>query len=40
MRMIGVDRQVITKDKIWLLLYNDFVVSHSVSLEDKQRIKV
>ena len=34
----GIDRQMIAKAKIWILLYKDFVVSHSVSLEDKQRI--
>ena len=31
-----IDRQMIVKDKIWILLYKDFAVSHSVSLEDKQ----
>ena len=40
MRMIGIDRQMIVKDKTWILLYKDFVVSHNVSLEDKQRIYV
>ena len=40
MRLIGVDSQMIEKDKTWILLYKDFVVSHSASLEDKQRIEV
>ena len=38
MRLIGIDRQMIAKDKTWILLYKDFVVSHSVSLEEKQQI--
>ena len=38
MRLIGMDIQMIVKDKTWILLYKDFVVSHSASLEDKQRI--
>ena len=38
MRVIGIDRQMIAKDKTWILLYKDFVLSHNVSLEDKQRI--
>ena len=38
MRMIWIDRQIIAKDKTWILLYKDFVVSYSASLEDKQRI--
>ena len=33
-----IDSQMIAKDKTWILLYKDCVVSHSVSLEDKQRI--
>ena len=40
MRLIRIDNQMIVKSKIWILLYNDFVVSHSASLEDKQRIQV
>ena len=36
MRLIGIDIQMIAKAKIWTLLYKDFVVSHSASLEDKQ----
>ena len=40
MRLIGIDSQMIAKAKIWILLYKDFVVSHSASLEDKQRNKV
>ena len=40
MRLIGIDSQMIAKDKTWILLYKDFVLSHSVSLEDKQRILV
>ena len=38
MRLIGIDSQMITKDKTWILLYKDCVVSHSVSLDEKQRI--
>ena len=38
MRLIGIDIQMIAKDKTWILLYKDFVLSHSASLEDKQRI--
>ena len=38
--MIGIDCQMIAKDKTWTLLYKDFLLSHSVSLGDKQRIKV
>ena len=38
MRLIGIDSQMIAKDKTWILLYKDFVVSHSASLEDKQQI--
>ena len=40
MRLIGIDSQMIAKDKTWILLYKDFVLSHSASLEDKQRIYV
>ena len=29
MRFIGVDSQMIAKDKTWILLYKDFVLSHS-----------
>ena len=36
--MMGIDSQMIAKDKTWILLYKDFVLSHSVSLEDKQRV--
>ena len=36
--IIGIDSQMIAKAKIRILLYKDFVVSHSVSLEDKQCI--
>ena len=38
MRLIGIDSQMIAKDKTWILLYKDYVLSHSASLEDKQRI--
>ena len=38
MRLIGIDSQMIAKAKTWILLYKDFVVSYSASLEDKQRI--
>ena len=40
MRLIGIDSQMIAKDKTWILLYKDVVVSPSASLEDKQRIYV
>ena len=40
MRLIGIDSQMIAKDKTWILLYKDYVVSHSASLEDKQQISV
>ena len=36
MRLLGIDSQMIAKDKTWILLYKDCVVSHSASLEDKQ----
>ena len=38
MILIGIDSQMIAKDKTWTLLYKDFVLSHRASLEDKQRI--
>ena len=38
MRLIGIDSQMIAKDKTWILLYKDFVLSQSASLEDEQRI--
>ena len=38
MTVIGINSQIIAKDKTWILLYKDFVVSHSASLEEKQRI--
>ena len=31
MRLIGIDSQMIAKYKTWILLYNDFVLSHSAS---------
>ena len=31
---------MISKDKTWILLYKDSVVSHSASLEDKQEFKL
>ena len=37
MRLIWIDSQMIAKDKTWILLYNDSVVSHRASLEDKQQ---
>ena len=40
MKIIRIDSQMIAKSKIRILLYKDFVVSHSSSLEDKQRIYV
>ena len=39
-RMIGIDGKMIAKDKMWILLYKDFVVIHSASLEEKQLILV
>ena len=36
MRLIGIDSQMFAKDETWILLYKDFVLSHSASLEDKQ----
>ena len=36
MRLIRIDSQMIAKDKTWILLYKDFVLSHSASLEDKR----
>ena len=38
MRLNGIDSQMIAKEKTWILMYKDFVLSHSVSLDDKQRI--
>ena len=38
MRLIEIDSQIIAKDKTLILLYKDVVLSHSASLEDKQRI--
>ena len=38
MRLIGIDSQMIAKDKTCILLNKDCVVSYSASLEDKQRI--
>ena len=38
MRLIEIDSQMIAKDETWILLYKDVVLSHSASLEDKQRI--
>ena len=40
MRLIGIDSQMIAKDKTWILLYKDFVLSHSALLEEKQRTYV
>ena len=40
MRLITIDSQMIAKDKTWKLLYKDFVVSHSASLEEKHLILV
>ena len=34
MRLIGIDSQMIAKDKTRILLYKDFVLSHSASLKD------
>ena len=35
MRLIGIDSQMIAKDKTWILLYKDFVLSLSASLKEK-----
>ena len=40
MRLIGIDNQMIAKDKTWILLYKHCVVSHNASLEEKQRVYV
>ena len=40
MRLIGIDSQMISKDETWILLYKDFVLNHSASLEDIQLIYV
>ena len=40
MRLIGIDSQMIAKDKTWILLYKDCVVSHSASLKEKKQILV
>ena len=40
MRLIGIYSQMIAKDKTWILLYKDFVLSHSASLEDKHEFKL
>ena len=34
MRLIRIDSQMIAKDKTWILLYKDLVLSHSASLEE------
>ena len=38
MRLIGIDSQMIAKDKAWILLYKDYLLSHNASHEDKQQI--
>ena len=40
MRLIRIDSQMIAKDKTWILLYKDFVLSHSASLEDNNEFKL
>ena len=40
MILIGIDAQMIAKDKTCILLYKDFVLSHIASLEYKQQISV
>ena len=40
LKIIGIDSQIIAKAKIRILLHKSFVVSHNLSLEDKQRIEV
>ena len=38
MRIIRIEIQMIAKAKRWIILYKDFVVSHSASPEYKQQI--
>ena len=38
MRLIGIDSKMIAKDKTWIILYKDCVVSHNASLKDKHQI--
>ena len=38
MRQIGIDSEMIAEAITSILLYNDFVMSHSASVEEKQRI--
>ena len=38
MRIVMIDSQMIVKVTRLILLYKDFVVSHSASLDEKQRI--
>ena len=40
MRLIRIDSQMIAKDKTWILLYKDFVLSHSASLEANNEFKL
>ena len=40
MRLIGIDSQMIAKDKTWILLYKDFVVSHSARLRTNNEFKL
>ena len=40
MRLMGIDRQIIEKDKTWILLYKDFVVSHSARLRTNNEFKL
>ena len=38
--MIGIDSQMIAKDKTWILLYKGFVLSHSASLRTNNEFKL
>ena len=40
MKTVGIDSHMIAKAQIRILLYKGVFVSHSASLEDKQRIKL
>ena len=40
MRLIGIDSQMLIKDETWILLYKDFVLSHSASVEDNNEFKL
>ena len=39
-RFIGIDSQMIAKDKTWILLYKDFVLNHSARLRKNNEFKL